>query len=336
MVALSSKTYYCRDSQGQAKLSSKGLQKKANADSLTYEAYRRDLPTGLSAVVSTMASGSDPVGKCKPIGRRGLPCFMCTLKGVWRTMASTQNRCTCEPHTACLPACLLTRNMATSSTANAGEYEMQDLQLQWPFRMLLPGCSGSCKSTLTTRLVALSSRVLIRTPAHVLVFYSHMQPAYRELARQAPCPVELLDGAKHFTEQLTMEPRTPVIVNNTQATLARLVSSWFTRRAHHYDPSFIWSIMFLTKTPATLPSAWMLLTSSCSRTPGTHPRSPTWTSKYTQAVIAAYCDATSSRAHSYVVIDFNQSTPTEFRLRNTLCPDEDFLEAFAYGPASQA
>ena len=48
MVALSSKTYYCRDSQGQDKLSSKGLQKKANADSLTYEAYRRVLSTGRS------------------------------------------------------------------------------------------------------------------------------------------------------------------------------------------------------------------------------------------------------------------------------------------------
>ena len=47
MVALSSKTCYCRDSQGQDKLSSKGLQKKANADSLTYETYRRVLSTGL-------------------------------------------------------------------------------------------------------------------------------------------------------------------------------------------------------------------------------------------------------------------------------------------------
>ena len=48
IVALSSKTYFCRDSQGQDKLSSKGLQKKANADSLTYEAYRRVLSTGHS------------------------------------------------------------------------------------------------------------------------------------------------------------------------------------------------------------------------------------------------------------------------------------------------
>ena len=106
MVSLSSKTYYCRDSQGQDKLSSKGLQKKANADSLTYETYRRVLSTGSLAVVSTTASGSDSMGKCIPIGRSGPPCLTCTLKGVWQTMASTQSRCTCEPHTACLPAWL--------------------------------------------------------------------------------------------------------------------------------------------------------------------------------------------------------------------------------------
>ena len=106
IVALSSKTYYCRDSQGQDKLSSKGLQKKANADSLTYEPYRHVLSTGLSAVVSTGASGSDPVGKCIPIGRRGLPCLTCTLKGVWRT---THRAAAPASHTrpACLPACLL-------------------------------------------------------------------------------------------------------------------------------------------------------------------------------------------------------------------------------------
>ena len=162
MVALSSKTYYCQASQGQDKLSSKGLQKKANTDSLTYEAYRHVLSTGLSVVVSTTASGSDPVGKCIPIGRHGLPCLTFTLKGVWQTTVSTQSRCTCEPHTACLPACLLTRDMATFGTTDAGEYETHDLRLQWPFRMLLAGCSGSGKSTLTTRLVALSSRVLTK------------------------------------------------------------------------------------------------------------------------------------------------------------------------------
>ena len=38
-MALCSKTYYCWDSDGRDKLSSKGLQKMANADGLAYKAY---------------------------------------------------------------------------------------------------------------------------------------------------------------------------------------------------------------------------------------------------------------------------------------------------------
>ena len=61
---------------------------------------------GAGTAVSTAASGPDPVGKCIPIGRSGLPCLMCTLKGMWWMMASAQSHCTCEPHTACLPTYL--------------------------------------------------------------------------------------------------------------------------------------------------------------------------------------------------------------------------------------
>ena len=46
MIALCSKTYYCRNSEGGDKLSTKGLQKAPNADALTFEAYRRVLSTG--------------------------------------------------------------------------------------------------------------------------------------------------------------------------------------------------------------------------------------------------------------------------------------------------
>ena len=45
---------------------------------------------------------------------------------------------------------------------------------------------------------------------------------------------------------------------------------------------------------------------------------------------AAYKDATVDTAHSYLVMDFNQDTPDDFRLRNTLFPVWDFPHAFAY------
>ena len=76
-------------------------------------------------------------------------------------------------------------------------------------------------------MVALSSRIMTRTPAHILAFNSHMQTAYRELAHQAPWPVELLDGVKHFTEELAMGPRTLVMVDGMQATYSPQISAWF-------------------------------------------------------------------------------------------------------------
>ena len=76
-------------------------------------------------------------------------------------------------------------------------------------------------------------------------------------------------------------------------------------------PSFIWSRMFLTKT-ISLNATYIVLFKN--------PRDMSQVSHLDKQVYpggnglltAAYCDATSSRAHSYVVIDFNQSTPTNF------------------------
>ena len=182
---------------------------------------------------------------------------------------------------------------------------------------------------------------MTRTPARVLVFYSHKQPAYREFARQAPCPVQLLDGAKHFTEQLTMEPGILVIINDMQATHARLVTSWFTRWAHHYDSTIIHLVQnVFDKKPNHRTISLIAIYIVLFR----NPRDMSHISHLDKQVnpggnvllTAAYHNAMSSRAHSYVVIDFNQSTHEKFRLRNTLFPDEEFPEAFPYGPASQA
>ena len=50
---------------------------------------------------------------------------------------------------------------------------------------------------------------------------------------------------------------------------------------------------------------------------------------------AAYRDATTTRAHGYMVIDFHQAISEKFRLRSTLYSDEDFPEALACGPTSK-
>ena len=103
-------------------------------------------------------------------------------------------------------------------------------------------------------------------------------------------------------------------------------------------PSFISSRMFLRKTQATGPAAWMLLTSSCSRTPGTCPKSPTWTSKYTRAVMACWqLPIPTPRPPGPRATWWLTSTSQQkICLGKTLFPDEDLRGAFAYGPTTQA
>ena len=216
-----------------------------------------------------------------------------------------------------------------------------DLALKWPFRMLMAGCSGSGKSTLTTRLVARADRVMSRCPVRIVVFYTHMQEAYREMARVAPCPVELLDGAEHFTDAFATEPGTLVIVDDMQATHAQLVSAWFTRKSHHYDTSIIHLAQnVFDKGPShrtiSLNATYIVLFKN--------PRDMSQVSHLDRqaypggggVLTAAYRDATATRPHSYVVMDFNQGTPEKLRLRNTLFPEDDFPAAVAYSPAPAA
>ena len=211
----------------------------------------------------------------------------------------------------------------------------QDLSLQWPFLMLMAGCSGSGKSTLTTKLVAQAEDTMTRVPQKILLFYSHMQQAYQDLAKAAPCPVQLLAGCDHFTDALTTPAGTLIIVDDMQATHAGAVSAWFTRKSHHYDTSVIHLVQnVFDKDPEhrtiSLNATYIVLFKN--------PRDKSQVTHLDKQVYpggqglltAAYRDATRQAPHSYIVIDFNQSTPEKFRLRNTLFPDEDFPNAVAY------
>ena len=172
MVSLCSNTYYCQDAEGHNKLSSKGLQINAISDALTYKAYCHALTTGLSSIGLNPGIGDGPSG------------HLYTYQLERTALVSTQSPCTCErcsqpPHpSAGLPADEMATSIITDNDAAAGggEYQMRNLQLQWPFGMLLADCSGSSKSTLTMWLVVLSSHVMMRMPTRVLLFYSHRQP----------------------------------------------------------------------------------------------------------------------------------------------------------------
>ena len=123
-----------------------------------------------------------------------------------------------------------------------------------------------------------------------------------------------------------MEPGTLVIVDDMQVTHDRLVSYSFARRAHHYFLSVIHLVQnVFDKDPShrtiSLNATYIVLFKN--------PRDMSQVSLLDKQLYpggnglltAAYHNPTSSRAHSYVMIYFNQSTPEKFRLRNTLFPE---------------
>ena len=190
MVALCSKTFYCQDSEVWDWLSSKDLQKVTHADALTNEVYHNILTTWLM-VLSTAELGLAWVDTCTPSGSSRAPCPTCNQKGIWQTKTSTMPTCLPTFPPSCLHQCWQPP-WTTAIPTIGDEYEVHDLQLQWHFRMLLTSCSHSGKSTLTTQLMAWSSHIITWMSAYILVFYSHMQLAYREQAHQAPCPIWMI------------------------------------------------------------------------------------------------------------------------------------------------
>lgn len=211
----------------------------------------------------------------------------------------------------------------------------EDVRLKWPFRMLVAGSSGSGKSTLMLRLVANAEECMTRSPKLIVVFYSHMQDTYEAIKKSSPCPVRFVKGGPD--EDFTSQPGTLLLVDDLQTTHSAVMSEWFTRKSHHSDTSVAYLVQnIFDKSPhhrtISLNATYILLFKN--------PRDKSQITHLDKQVFPgggglltkAYRLATEDSPHSYLLIDFNQSTGEEFRIRNTLFPSLDFPRAYSYVP----
>ena len=134
---------------------------------------------------------------------------------------------------------------------------------------------------------------------------------------------------------LKTEPGTLLIIDDLQATHVDTVREWFTRKSHHYDTSIAYLVQnVFDRTPhhrtISLNATYLVLFRNPRDASQVEHLARQMFPTAPKRLTAAYKDATSSAAHSYLVMDFNQDTPDDFRLRNTLFPVRDFPRAFAY------
>ena len=176
---------------------------------------------------------------------------------------------------------------------------------------------------------------MTRSPSKIIIFYNHMQEAYKDIQRISPCPVKLLYGAGNLTPQFKTTPGTLVVIDDMHATHSNIVSEWFTRKSHHMDSSVIYLVQnvfdksVLHRTINLNATHIVLFKKPRDGSQVTHLDKQVFPGGG-GLLTAAYRDITQNIRHSYVVADFNQATPDSLRIRDTLFPHDDFPNAFAY------
>ena len=245
-------------------------------------------PWGAREVAWIVASGRALADTYTRTDKSGPPCPTSTLKGMWWMTVSTQSPCTCErcSQPTRLPACLLTRWPPPLSTTMA-------LPVAANMRCTTRDCSGLSHATL--RLFQ-QRQVHTDQAAGGPVFSHHDADACSHSALSQPHAAgfwgagpagPLPRGAAVWGEAL--HQAVDHGARSSSTTCRRpMPACWAPGPIPMTRPSSIWSRTSLTKTPATGPSAWMPFTSSCSRTPGTCPRSPTWISRCNQVAMVSW------------------------------------------------
>ena len=190
-----------------------------------------------------------------------------------------------------------------------------------PFSCLISGPSQSGKTTFVERLIKHRYQMIYPTPKSIIWHYSEFQPAYQSMHNE----VTFKKGVPTET-QLKSYAGSLVIIDDLMREMSTVSSDIFTKHVHHSCMSVIYIVQNLfnkTKNHRTmsLNANYIVLFKN--------PRDKAQVSFLARQVfpykpkilIEAYNDAT-SKPHSYLVLDFQQSTPENRRLKSEIFPGE--------------
>ena len=212
-----------------------------------------------------------------------------------------------------------------------------DIRLKWPYRLLISGSSGLGKTTLVVRMLKNWTHCMDRKPKFIHIFFHHMQPLYTEIKHKSPCPV--IFHTEPPTEDFVTDKGALILFDDLQGDkkVVDVIREFFTRRSHHDDLSICYICQSLfEKHPAhriiSLNTTYMIIFSSprdqsqiMNLSKQIYPGADNLLVSVSSAIVRD-----SGMRGSYLVIDLSPDTPENYRLRNTLFPESDFPNAFAY------
>lgn len=197
---------------------------------------------------------------------------------------------------------------------------MIDFRLKWPATILMAGGSGSGKSSLVSEMIKKLPVVFNRMPEKIIVCYSHDQTLYQDFKRNAPCPIEFIEG---LPNDLITPKNTLLIIDDLQGKQATAaIRDWFIKKSHHYDTSVIYIVQNIFDKSAdhrtiSLNSHYLIIMKNPrDKSQIVHLAKQTHAGDI-QVMLDAYKLATAV-SHSYLLVDLTQTTPDLFRLRDSV------------------
>lgn len=208
-----------------------------------------------------------------------------------------------------------------------------DLRLPWPFTLLVAGPSGCGKTSLVTNMVVRHVRTMQKRPKRIIIFCSYDQPTYSVLKKEVGCPVSVIKG--DIPEDMLTKKRTLLIVDDLQGMHSKIISRWFTVKSHHLATSVIYIVQnVFDKTPyhrtISLNSSHIVLFKNPRDSSQVMHLAKQVYPKDPKFLVRAYTVFTEGLPHSYIVMDFNQTTPDQFRFRSGLFPYDMFPPTYVY------
>ena len=199
---------------------------------------------------------------------------------------------------------------------------MEGYTFKHPFSCLIAGPSQSGKTTFVERLIKHRNEMIFPPPKAIIWHYSELQPAYESMRDD----VTFKKGVPTET-QFKSYSGNLVIIDDLMSEMGSVSSDIFTKHVHHNNMSVIYIVQNLfnrAKNHRTLSlnSNYIVLFKN--------PRDKAQVTYLARQVFPhkpkilqqAYNDAT-RHPHSYLLLDFQQATPENRRLKSEIFPGEN-------------
>jgi len=196
-----------------------------------------------------------------------------------------------------------------------------DPRLKHTFTCLVSGPTGSGKSYFAFNLVVHAQSMIDPPPEKILWYYGEWQELYTKMPG-----VEFVEG---LPDVKTFQPgcRTLVIIDDLMAETDGRVTKLFTKASHHRDVSVVYLVQNLFsknkehRTISLNAQYLVLFKNPRDASQITHLAKQMYPHDV-KFFTEVFGDATSSRPHSYLLVDLKQNTPEHMRLRTHVFPGE--------------